>query len=286
MHDQLEDRYIAITVARQRFMDGPNLERMMRQNWGPGTRPISVQTVRNRVWTSGFKARRPARKFQLFQRHRALRRQFCTRHGRLNRQQWSHVLFSDESRFCLRKVDGRIRSWRRNGESHLEPCVQPTMAYKGGSVMNWAGISSKGRTAVVVVPGNLTDRRYIDGILRPHIVPYLRQMGQNAIFQDDNARPHRARIVDDFLRQNGVERLKWPPMSPDLSCIEHLWDILVRTVNKRINQQTRVAETSSPGMGCDSSDSNTETCEFNEEQAAPHWIRKSLYLNRGGYTHY
>ena len=104
--------------------------------------------------------------------------------------------------------------------------------------MVWASISSKGRTALVVVPGNLTDRRYIDGILRPYIVPYLRQMGQNAIFQDDNARLHRARIVDDFLRQNFVERLEWPPMSPDLSCIEHLWDVLVRAVNKRINQQT------------------------------------------------
>ena len=29
----------------------------------------------------------------------------------------------------------------------------------------------------------------------------------------------------------------------------------------------RLVETSSPGMGCDSSDSNTETCEFNGEAA-------------------
>ena len=108
--------------------------------------------------------------------------------------------------------------------------------------MVWAGISSNGRTALVIVNGNVTSRRYIDESHRPHVVPYLRQMGQNAIFQDDNARTHRARIVDDFLRQNGVEGLGWPPMSPDLSCIEHLWDILGRAVNKRINQQTRLAD--------------------------------------------
>ena len=71
---------------------------------------------------------------------------------------------------------------------------------------------------------------------------YLRQMGQNAIFQDNNARPHRARIVDNFLQLNGVQRLEWPPMSPDLSCIEHLWDILGRAVNKHINQRTRLAD--------------------------------------------
>ena len=65
--------------------------------------------------------------------------------------------------------------------------------------MVWASISSNGRAALVVVPGNLTGRRYIDEILRPHVVPYLRQMGQNAISQDDNARHHRARIVDNFL---------------------------------------------------------------------------------------
>ena len=67
-------------------------------------------------------------------------------------------------------------------------------------------------------------------------------MGQNAIFKDDNARPHRARIVDNFLQQNGVQRLEWPRMSPDLSCNEHLWDIFGRAVNKHINQHTRLAD--------------------------------------------
>ena len=97
--------------------------------------------------------------------------------------------------------------WRRNGERHLEACVQPTTTYNG--VMVWTGINCNGRTALVVGPGNLTGRQHIDEILRPRVVPYLRQINQNAIFQDDNnARPHRARTVDDFLRQNGVERLE------------------------------------------------------------------------------
>ena len=46
---QHEDRYIAVTVARPRFVDGPSLERMLRQQRGSGARRISVQTVRNRV---------------------------------------------------------------------------------------------------------------------------------------------------------------------------------------------------------------------------------------------
>ena len=103
--------------------------------------------------------------------------------------------------------------------------------------MVWAGISSNGRTPLLVVPGNLTGvgtlMKFIDHMLYSISVRWAR---------DDNARPHRARIVDDFLRQNDVERLEWPPMSPDLSCIEYLWDILGRAVNKRINQQTRLAD--------------------------------------------
>ena len=67
-------------------------------------------------------------------------------------------------------------------------------------------------------------------------------MGQNAIFHDDNARPHLAKIADNFLHLNSVQRLDWPPMSLDLSCIENLWDILGRAVNKHINQHTRHAD--------------------------------------------
>ena len=48
---------------------------------------------------------------------------------------------------------------------------------------------------------------------------------------DDNARPHRAHVVNDYLEDNGIERLDWPPCSPDLNPIEHAWDALQRQIN-------------------------------------------------------
>ena len=116
------------------------------------------------------------------QRHRAARLQFARNHVRWNRQQWQTVTFSDESRFCLRHIDGRLRVWRRNGECHAEVNVQPRHAYNGGSVMVWAGVTVDRRTDLVVVPGILTGQRYIDEILRPHVVPFLHPMGNNGIF--------------------------------------------------------------------------------------------------------
>ncbi|GFV25017.1 transposable element Tcb1 transposase [Trichonephila clavipes] len=42
------------------------------------------------------------------------------------------------------------------------------------------------------------------------------------VFQQDNARPHMARVSQDCLRT--VTPLPWPARSPDLSPIEHVWD--------------------------------------------------------------
>ena len=49
---------------------------------------------------------------------------------------------------------------------------------------------------------------------------------------DDNARPHRARLVVNFLRQAGVTTMGWPSASPDLNPIENFPDMLERHVNE------------------------------------------------------
>ncbi|GFV99354.1 transposable element Tc1 transposase [Trichonephila clavipes] len=55
--------------------------------------------------------------------------------------------------------------------------------------------------------------------------PFLNGL-PGAIFQQDNARPHTARVAQDFLRH--FQTLPWPARSPDLSPVEHVWDQLKR----------------------------------------------------------
>ena len=47
------------------------------------------------------------------------------------------------------------------------------------------------------------------------------KMYRKSIFLDDNARPDRTYIVDEFFRQNRVLRIERPPMLPGLACIKH-----------------------------------------------------------------
>ncbi|GFV01406.1 transposable element Tcb2 transposase, partial [Trichonephila clavipes] len=51
-------------------------------------------------------------------------------------------------------------------------------------------------------------------------------VSQGAIFQQDNARPHTARVAQDFLRH--FQTLPSPARSPSFSPVEHVWDQLKR----------------------------------------------------------
>lgn len=231
-----EDRLIRLRHLRDRFLSATTTARAI---FG---RRVCSQTVRNRLRASRLRARRPYTGPVLTQRHRANRLTWSQAHRRWLIRQWNNVTFSDESRFCLTHCDDRVGVWRRRGERFADCCVRQRDRFGGGSVMVWGGICGRNRTRLIVVDGNLNGVRYQDEILRPVVVPFLQRQGVGAIFQQDNAPAHTSRVSRTFLQDSNVEVLDWPSKSPDLSPIEHIWDVLGRRLRGRQNQPANLQE--------------------------------------------
>ncbi|GFW39838.1 transposable element Tcb1 transposase [Trichonephila clavipes] len=145
---------------------------------------------------------------RLTSRHRCYRREWATEHVNWRRNEWSNVPFSDESRFSAHPDNKCIFIWRDRGSRN-----------------------NSARTDLYIIrDGPLTARRYKDEILRPIVVPYAAAIGDDFILMDDNCRPHRANLVEDFLFEKGIVRMEWPACSSDMNPIEQVWDALGRRV--------------------------------------------------------
>ncbi|UYV83343.1 hypothetical protein LAZ67_23000652, partial [Cordylochernes scorpioides] len=171
---------------------------------------ISTRTISRRLVANGLHSCRPLRRLPLTPPNRRQRLEWCRARSTWMTE-WHRVVFSDESRFCLSSDSRRVRVWRRRGERSNPAAIveRPTVRQRG-------------------IMGTMTAQRYVDDVLRPVTLPYLQGV-PNALYQQDNARPHTARISQQALQD--VQMLPWPPYSPDLSPIEHVWDIIGRRLH-------------------------------------------------------
>ncbi|GBM62442.1 Transposable element Tcb2 transposase [Araneus ventricosus] len=195
---------------------------------------VSRVTVSKRLHETGLFARRPAVCVPLTSTNRKVRLAGCREHRDRSMDQWATVLSTDESRFSLNIDSRRTFIWREPGTRYLPSNAREIDHYGGGGLMVWAGIMLDGRTPLHVFErGSVTGVRYRDEILEPYVRLFRGAVGPEFILIDDNARPHRALLVDEFLESEDIHRMDWTARSPDLNPIEHVWDALGRAIATR-----------------------------------------------------
>ncbi|GFV01374.1 HTH_Tnp_Tc3_2 domain-containing protein [Trichonephila clavipes] len=159
----------------------------------------SRETIRRRLTEVGLRSRRPLRRLPLTPHHRQCRLDFCRPRATWSVTDWRRVIFSDESRFSLSADDHRTRVWRRTGQRSDPAFIVERHTAISQGVTVWGAISWDTRSSLVFLQGTLTARRYVDDILTPIVLPML-SSHPGAIYQQDNARPHTARLSQQCLQ--------------------------------------------------------------------------------------
>ena len=100
--------------------------------------------------------------------------------------------------------------------------------------MVWAGIYTKAHTDLIFVENcTLNAHRYVEDVPQEVVIPFYHFIGDGFISMQDNARPHVARVVTEYLVEVAIETFGWPACRPDVNPIEHLWDELLRRIRHR-----------------------------------------------------
>ncbi|PRD35185.1 UNVERIFIED_CONTAM: Transposable element Tcb2 transposase [Trichonephila clavipes] len=131
--------------------------------------------------------------------HRSLRLEWYRARGNWIEAEWNQVVFSDESRFNLSSDGNHVHVWRPRGERHnpafdLQQHNTPT-----AGVRVWGAIAYNTRSPQVLIWSAMTAQLYVHDNWQTHVLSLMQRL-PGAIFKQDSARPHMARVSQDWLR--------------------------------------------------------------------------------------
>ncbi len=133
-----ENRSLMRIVKQNRFKNLGELHK----EWTEAGVKASRATTHRRVKEFGYSCRIPLVKPLLNHRQRQ-RRLTWAKEKNWTVAQWSKVLFSDESKFCISFGNQGPRVWRKGGEAHSPSCMKSSVKFPQ-SVMIWGAMSSAG----------------------------------------------------------------------------------------------------------------------------------------------
>jgi len=150
--------------------------------------------------------------------HKEKRKEICKKWLR-ERIDFSTVVFTDEKKFNLDGPD----NWLSYHLKHNDEPKRQKRQQGGGGIMAHCTVLSNGKIKLFFCEKYINGEAY-KSMLQSEILPFIRVHMQNEfIYQHDNAPAHSSAIIQEFLNQNDIQVLKWPPKSPDINIVEKVW---------------------------------------------------------------
>lgn len=193
----------------------------------------SLETIRNVLHQNDFKNSFAKKKPLISKKNQKKRLDFARLHASKDISFWKSILWSDESRYKVFGSDGRLRVWRKPLQSLKMQNLNPTVKHGGGSCMVWGCMAFSGAGKLEFIEG-IMNQIYYQDILSRNLKESVRKLrlGRRYIFQQDNDPKHKSKSTMEYFLKNKINVLDWPPQSPDLNPIEHLWDHVEKEIRK------------------------------------------------------